>query len=281
MAMLQAPPRETIRDDVARALAEDIGPGDLTAGLVPASRSAHGAVVAREEAVICGGPWLEEAFRQLEASVGVRWLCEEGERVAPGAEVCQVEGSSRALLSGERTALNFLQLLSGTATRARELVDAVAGTGVRVLDTRKTVPGLRAAQKYATRCGGATNHRFGLYDAYLIKENHIQACGGLTPAVELARMRAAGAPVTVEIEELAQVETAIAAGADVLLLDNFGHAGLERAVDLAGGRVALEASGGVEEAEIRALAATGVHQISVGAITKHVRAVDLSLRLSA
>ncbi len=276
-----SPARETIRADVARALEEDVGGGDLTAALVPAGRTATGAVVAREEAVLCGAPWFDEVFRQLDATIGVRWHYAEGQRVPAGAELCRVQGASRAVLTGERTALNFLQLLCGTATEAARYAEALAGTGVRVLDTRKTVPGLRAAQKYAVRCGGAENHRAGLFDAYLIKENHIHACGGVTPAVELARMRAAGTPVTVEIEDLEQLEAAIAGGADAVLLDNFDLDGMRAAVAQAAGRVALEASGGVDLEQLRALAATGIDRVSVGALTKHVRAVDLSLRLSA
>ncbi|MCG5541554.1 MULTISPECIES: carboxylating nicotinate-nucleotide diphosphorylase [unclassified Halorhodospira] len=273
------PPRETIRDDVARALAEDVGGGDLTAALVPASRQAEGRVVAREAAVLCGSAWFDEVFRQLDRAVGVRWRHGDGDWLEPGAEVCRIQGPSRAVLTGERTALNFLQFLSGTATTARRYADALAGTGVRVLDTRKTVPGLRAAQKYAVRAGGADNHRFGLFDAYLIKENHIAACGGLTPAVEVARLRAAGTPITVEIEDLAQLDEAIAAGADVVMLDNFDADGIRQAVEQAAGRVALEVSGGVDLDAVRGLAATGVDRISVGALTKHVHAVDLSLRL--
>ncbi|MFP4146183.1 MAG: carboxylating nicotinate-nucleotide diphosphorylase [Halorhodospira sp.] len=273
------PLRERIESDVARALAEDVGAGDLTAALVPASRTAEGVVVAREEGVLCGARWFEAVFHQLDRTVGVRWLCADGDQVVPGATLCRVQGPARPLLTGERTALNFLQFLSGTATQARRFVDAVAGTGVTVLDTRKTVPGLRAAQKYAVRCGGGGNHRFGLYDAYLIKENHIEACGGITPAVELARMRAAGALVTVEIEDLEQLEAAIAAGADVILLDNFEPSGIRAAVLQAAGRVSLEVSGSVDLEAIRELAATGVDRISVGGVTKHVRALDLSMRL--
>ncbi len=274
------PPRETIEADVARALAEDVGGGDLTAGLVAASREAEAAVTLREEAVVCGGPWLEAVFRQLDRRVGVRWACAEGDRVGAGSVLCRLRGPAQALLTGERTALNFLQLLSGTATAVRGYVDAVAGTGVQILDTRKTIPGLRAAQKYAVRCAGGVNHRHGLYDAYLIKENHISACGGITPAVELARLRAAGAPVIVEVETLEQLEAATAAGADTVLLDNFDLEGIRAAVAQAAGRVALEASGGVGLEGVRQLAAAGVDRISVGAVTKHVRAVDLSMGLS-
>lgn len=274
------PARSVIEADVRAALEEDIGAGDLTAGLVPESRLAEAVVVVREAAVVCGGPWLDEVYRQLDRRVMVRWECSEGEWIEPGAVLCRLRGPTRALLSGERIALNFLQLLCGTATSARLFADAVAGTQAIVLDTRKTLPGLRAAQKYATRCGGVTNHRFGLFDAYLIKENHIIVCGGLTTAVELARMRATGAPVTVEIEHLEQLEQAIVAGADVVMLDNFAPQQIEQAVAQAAGRVALEVSGGIDIAQVRRLAETGVDRISVGALTKHVQAVDLSMRLS-
>ncbi|MFP4129292.1 MAG: carboxylating nicotinate-nucleotide diphosphorylase [Halorhodospira sp.] len=274
------PAREAIRADVARALEEDVGGGDLTAALVPASAAAEAEVIAREGAVLCGAAWLEEAFRQLDGTVEVRWLRADGDRVAPGTALCRVQGPARALLTGERTALNFLQLLAGTATEVRRFADAVAGTGVEILDTRKTVPGLRAAQRYAVRCGGGANHRGGLYDAYLIKENHIQACGGIARAVALARARADGTPVTVEVEGLEQMEAAIAGGADVVLLDNFDPAGVRAAVDQAAGRAALEVSGSVDLAGVRELAAAGVDRISVGALTKHVRALDLSMRFT-
>ncbi len=272
------PDRETIRADVARALEEDVGGGDLTAALVPATATAEAEVVAREEAVLCGAAWFEEVFRQLDGTVGVGWLRADGDRVAPGTALCRVQGPARALLTGERSALNFLQFLAGTATDVRRFADAVAGTGVQLLDTRKTVPGLRAAQKYAVRCGGGTNHRAGLDDAYLIKENHIQACGGIARAVGLARARAAGTPITVEVEDLEQMEAAIGGGADVVLLDNFEPAAIRTAVARAAGRAALEVSGSVDLDRVRELAATGVDRISVGALTKHVRALDLSMR---
>lgn len=282
-AELQAvpqPSRSVIESDVIRALEEDVGAGDLTADLVPQGRRAAGTIVAREAAVICGRPWVEETFRRLDQGIGTRWEVAEGEWVEPGEVVCRLRGPTRSLLTGERTALNFLQFLSGTATTARLFADAVARTHTQVLDTRKTIPGLRYAQKYATRCGGVTNHRFGLFDAYLIKENHIIACGGITPAVELAHIRAAGAPVTVEIENLEQLRAAIKAGADVVMLDNFAVEDLPMAVEQADGRVLLEVSGGVDLEQVQRLAQTGVDRISVGALTKHVRAVDLSMRLS-
>lgn len=273
------PPRKVIEADVQRALDEDVGTGDLTADLVPEARTSEGVIIAREAAVVCGRPWVEATFRKLDKRIATRWEVAEGDWVEPHGVICRLHGATSSLLTGERTALNFLQLLSATATSASLFADAVSGTPTQVLDTRKTIPGLRYAQKYATRCGGVVNHRCGLFDAYLIKENHILACGGLTPAVELAHIRAAGAPVTVEIENLEQLEAAIAAGADVVMLDNFAFEDLSTAVEQAAGRVSLEVSGGIDLEQVRRLAATGVDRISVGAITKHVRAIDMSMRI--
>lgn len=275
-----APPREAVRADVAKALAEDVGGGDLTAQLIPEPREGEATVVSRESVVLCGRPWFDEVFRQLDRRVGVRWQATEGEHIEAGSVVCVLQGPLRAVLTGERTALNFLQLLSGTATATARFVEAVQGTAARILDTRKTVPGLRAAQKYAVRSGGGTNHRHGLYDAYLIKENHIQACGGLRTAVELARLRATGTPVQVEVESLEELDQALEAGADWVLLDNFEPATVRRAVERVAGRARVEVSGSVDLDGVGELARTGVDFISVGALTKHVRAVDLSLRLT-
>lgn len=277
---LQPPPRERIREDVERALREDVGSGDVTAALVPAHRRAEARVISREAAVICGAPWVDEVCRQVDRHIGVRWEVDEGASVQPEHVVCRLQGPARSLLTAERTALNFLQLLSGTATTTRTYVDAVASSTTRILDTRKTLPGLRAAQKYAVRAGGGTNHRHGLYDAYLIKENHIAACGSVRTAVELARLKAAGTPVEVEVESLADLDEALAAGADWVLLDNFTPDDLRSAVVRAAGHARLEVSGGVSLPDVAALAATGVDFISVGALTKHVRAVDLSMRLT-
>ena len=275
----QPPPIDRIREQVALALDEDIGTGDLTAALIPEASLSGASVVCREEAVICGTPWFDEVYRQLAgARVSVHWRVEDGDRVAAGTEVCRLEGETRALLSGERTALNYLQTLSGTATLARRFADAVAGTGVRILDTRKTIPGLRLQQKYAVACGGCHNHRIGLYDAILIKENHIAAAGSVTAALERAQARSPRVEVEVEVEDMAQLHEALAAGARRVLLDNFSTEALEEAVAVAKGRARLEASGGVELSSLLELARTGVDDISIGALTKNVRAVDLSMR---
>jgi len=274
------PPLPDDIDTVVRhALAEDIGPGDITAGLIPAGARARARVIVREAAVLCGTAWFDAVFRQLDRRVQVVWQARDGERLRPGQALCQLHGPARSLLTGERAALNFLQTLSGTATATRRYADAIAGTGARLLDTRKTLPGLRTAQKYATACGGAQNHRLGLYDAFLIKENHILAAGGIAQAVARARQIAPGRPVEVEVEDLAELEQALAAGADMVMLDNMDLDTMREAVALTAGRTRLEASGNVELATIRAIAETGVDYVSVGAITKHLRAVDFSMRL--
>lgn len=267
---------------VEAALAEDIGRGDVTAALVPAAQRVHGRVITREAAVLCGRAWADETFRRLDATVRLTWHAADGARLHADQVVFEIEGPARAVLSGERTALNFLQLLSGTATAARAYVDAIAGTPCRILDTRKTLPGLRTAQKYAVRCGGADNHRMGLYDQVLIKENHIAAAGSLGAALAAARASSPGVPVEVEVESLQEFEEALAARPDVIMLDEFALADLRAAVALRNARgvpVKLEASGGVSLENVRSIAATGVDYVSVGSITKHVRAVDLSLRL--
>ncbi|MGH8277950.1 MAG: carboxylating nicotinate-nucleotide diphosphorylase [Gammaproteobacteria bacterium] len=269
---------EDIYDCVQRALAEDVGSGDLTAQLIDAKQRAHGHVTTREPAVLCGRAWFDEVFHQLDARIEIAWHAEDGAHVSPGQLLCHLAGPARALLTGERTALNFLQLLSGTATRAQAYVEAARGTHAVILDTRKTLPGLRAAQKYAVRTGGATNHRLGLYDGILIKENHILAAGGVRAAVAAARAPRTGVPVEIEVEKLEQLRAAIQAGAIRVLLDNFDLTRLRAAVVQAAGRVKLEASGGIDLKQLRATAETGVDYISVGALTKHVRAVDLSLR---
>ena len=267
---------------VEAALREDLGSGDVTAALVPAAQRVRGSVVAREEAVLCGRAWVDETFRQLDPRVQLTWHASDGERVAAGQAVLAIAGPARPVLSGERTALNFLQLRSGTATATRRFVDAVAGTGCRILDTRKTVPGLRTAQKYAVRCGGAHNHRMGLYDQVLIKENHIAAARSLTGAIEAARRSAAGIGVEVEVETLGELQEALNARPDIILLDDFTLEDMRAAVALnraAGTAAKLEVSGSVSQEAVRAIAETGVDYISVGAITKHVRAIDLSMRL--
>jgi len=267
---------------VAAALREDLGSGDVTAGLVPAAQRVRGSVVVREQAVLCGRAWVGETFRQLDSSVQLTWHAADGDRVAAQQVIFAIAGPARAVLSGERTALNFLQLLSGTATATRRFVDAVAGTSCRILDTRKTVPGLRTAQKYAVRCGGAQNHRMGLYDQVLIKENHIAAAGSLTGAIEAARRNAAGITVEVEVETPGELEEALNARPDIIMLDEFTLEDMRAAVALNRARGAvgkLEVSGSVSLEAVRAIAETGVDYISVGALTKHVRAIDLSMRL--
>jgi nicotinate-nucleotide pyrophosphorylase (carboxylating) len=277
------PGAAVIAESVRRALAEDVGSGDLTAALVPPGARAEAAIVAREGAVVCGTPWADEVFRQLDPSIRIAWYVADGARVAADQRLCALAGPARPLLTGERTALNFLQTLSGTATVARRYADAIAGTDCRILDTRKTLPGLRDAQKYAVRCGGCHNHRFGLYDGILIKENHIAAAGGIAAAVRAARASGAGVPVEVEVESLDEVREALAAGADILLLDDFSLDDTRAAVALARaqGRARLEASGGIDIARLREVAETGVDFISVGSLTKHLRAIDLSMRFKS
>jgi nicotinate-nucleotide pyrophosphorylase (carboxylating) len=267
---------------VQTALREDVGTGDVTAGLIPAERQARGRVVSREHAVVCGKAWVAEVFRQLDPSIHLTWHVEDGASVSPGDTVFEIAGSARPVLTGERTALNFLQLLCGTATETRRFVDAVAGTGCTILDTRKTLPGLRTAQKYAVRCGGAGNHRIGLYDMVLIKENHIATAGSITAAIAAARRAAPGLKVEVEVESLPELDQALAASPDIIMLDNFSHADMRTAVarNRAHARPAkLEASGNVDLGTVRDIAQTGVDYISVGAITKNTRAIDLSMRL--
>jgi nicotinate-nucleotide pyrophosphorylase (carboxylating) len=267
---------------VDAALREDVGSGDVTAALVPEGQRVRGSVITREAAILCGRAWAEEIFRRLDARVQLTWRAADGAALTAGQVIFDIAGPARAVLTGERTALNFLQLLSGTATVTRSFADAVAGTSCRILDTRKTVPGLRSAQKYAVRCGGGDNHRMGLYDRVLIKENHIAAAGSLTGAIEAARRSAPGLTVEVEVESLAELEEALSARPDIILLDEFSAADMTSAVRLnhaRGGAVKLEASGSVSLQVVPAIAATGVDYISVGALTKHVRAVDLSMRL--
>ncbi len=277
-----APPAD-LPDQVAAALKEDVGGGDVTAQLVPEGQRVRGRVVSREDAVLCGRPWAEETFRRLHAGIRLSWHATDGERLAAGGVVFEIEGPARPILTGERTALNFLQLLSATATQTSRLVAAVAGTGCAVLDTRKTIPGLRSAQKYAVRCGGGRNHRMGLYDMVLIKENHIAAAGSITAAIAAARRAAPGIKVEVEVESLRELEEALRAGPDIVLLDDFSLEDLAAAVSLNRSRgkpVALEASGSVSLETVRAIAATGVDYVSSGSLTKNVRAIDLSMRFA-
>ena len=262
---------------VANALREDIGNGDLTARLVPVATAASARVISRENAVICGRPWVDAVFSQLDAGVTVEWHVAEGTRAAANEAVFSVHGNARVLLTAERSALNFLQTLSGVATTARRYADLVRHTRVKLLDTRKTLPGLRLAQKYAVQCGGCHNHRIGLYDAYLIKENHIAACGGVTAAVTTARQASPGVQVEVEVQTLAELEEALAAAADIVMLDNFSLDQIRVAVEQTRGRAHLEASGGLDDHSLVAVAETGVDYISIGALTKHVRAIDFSM----
>lgn len=274
------PARALIEEQVRMALAEDVGPGDLTAALLMESQHSRVEVITRQDAVICGCAWFEEVFRQLDPAVFTEWQVADGERVDAGRTLCRLTGPTRALLTGERTALNYLQALSGTATRARRYADAVAGLPVRLLDTRKTLPGLRVQQKYAVLCGGCHNHRIGLFDAILIKENHILAAGSIAAALEAAFKLADGARVEIEVESLDEMREALAAGATHMLLDNFDLGQLREAVAVSGGKARLEASGGVTLEHIREIAETGVDDISVGDLTKDLEPIDLSMRFS-
>ena len=269
-----------IEANVRRALLEDVGSGDITAQLIPAERLATARIITREACVIAGTAWVDAVFRQLDPRVVVHWQVHDGDRASADQVLFTVEGPARSLLTGERSALNFLQLLSGVATRARAYADLVSHTQVRLLDTRKTLPGLRLAQKYAITCGGCHNHRIGLYDAFLIKENHIAACGGIAQAIATARSVAPGKPVEVEVENLDELEQALAGGADIIMLDELSLADMREAVRRTAGKARLEASGGINDTTLREIAETGVDYISLGTLTKDVKAVDLSMRLS-
>jgi nicotinate-nucleotide pyrophosphorylase (carboxylating) len=273
------PQRDLILANVRTALAEDVGPGDITAALIPGETQARARVITREQGILCGRDWVDAVFAELDSSIHVEWRYADGDPIAPGDSLFTLAGPARMLLTGERAALNFLQLLSGTATRCRRYADLVSDTSVRLLDTRKTIPGLRLAQKYAVRCGGCHNHRIGLYDAFLIKENHINACGGIAAAVAAARSLAPDKPVEVEVEDLQELQDALGAGSDRIMLDNFSLAQLTEAVNIAAGRAELEASGNVTDATLRPIAETGVDYISIGALTKDCKALDLSMRL--
>lgn len=273
-------PHSELEANVITALAEDIGSGDVTAKLIPEDDFSLASVITREPAIICGIDWFEEVFAQLDSQVFIEWDVDDGDKVEAGQQICSLSGSTRALLTGERTALNFLQTLSGTASKANEYATIVKGTGVKVLDTRKTIPGLRLAQKYAVSCGGCYNHRVGLYDAILIKENHILAAGGISEAVQAARFNSPELLVEVEVENLDELQQAIDAKAERIMLDNFDLDLLKQAVSITQGQAELEASGNVTLETIRAIAETGVDYISTGALTKDVKALDLSMRFS-
>ncbi|MCH8545087.1 MAG: carboxylating nicotinate-nucleotide diphosphorylase [Alcanivorax sp.] len=271
--------RAEIPETVRRALQEDVGSGDITAELIPDDDHAEARVITREPMTLAGSAWVDEVFHQLGGNVSVSWQAQDGEPVAADSTLFTLSGRTRAILTGERTALNILQTLSATATSARRYADMVAGTGVTLLDTRKTLPGLRTAQKYAVTCGGCANHRIGLYDAFLLKENHIAACGSITGAVEKARALYPQRWVEVEVENFDELVEALASGCDVIMLDNFSLDDLRTAVKTVNGKTRLEASGGIDDTTLRSVAETGVDYISIGGLTKHVRAVDLSLRL--
>jgi nicotinate-nucleotide pyrophosphorylase (carboxylating) len=265
--------------NVSAALVEDIGGGDLTALLTPGGRHSMGTVISRQEAILAGQAWFDACFQQLDPAADIEWMANDGEPVAPGQTICEIRADTRALLTAERAALNFLQLLSGTATTTRRYVDAIVGTGARIVDTRKTLPGLRLAQKYAVRCGGGSNHRLGLYDGILIKENHIIAAGGIPQVLQQAQQLANGAVfIQIEVETLEQLAEALDCGAAMILLDNMDLDQMREAVGINAGRAQLEASGGVRLQTVRAIAETGVDRISIGGLTKDLRAIDLSLR---
>ncbi|TBW54483.1 carboxylating nicotinate-nucleotide diphosphorylase [Marinobacter halodurans] len=265
---------------VALSLQEDVGSGDITAMLIPADRHASARVITRESAIVAGTAWVNEVFRQVDPDLVVNWTCGDGDRVAPDATLFTVEGNARSILTAERCALNWLQTLSGVATRCRDYADRVAHTSVKLLDTRKTLPGLRLAQKYAVTCGGCHNHRTGLYDAFLIKENHIAACGSIAGAIDTAHQIAPGKPVEVETENLTEFREALKAGADIIMLDEFSLEDMRTAVAENAGKTRIEASGGINESTLVPVAETGVDYISLGTFTKDVKAVDLSMRLS-
>jgi len=277
--MKKLPPRHLIAEQVRQALAEDIGTGDLTATLMPDNDTTRATLISREPAVVCGVAWVQEVFDQLDPDISIDWLSHDGDDVINEQAWCTIQGSSRGILTGERTALNFLQLLSGTATATKRMVDQLKGTTAQLLDTRKTVPGLRLAQKYAVCCGGGTNHRLGLYDGILVKENHIRAAGSVTQAMAAALAHSNDVSlIEVEVESVAELSQALTAGAQRLLLDNFSLAQLRRAVQINAGQAQLEASGNVTVKTIREIALTGVNFVSSGAMTKNIHAVDLSLQ---
>ena len=270
--------QEEIITNVKAALHEDIGTGDITAELIPEDATATAALITREHATLAGQQWFNEVFKQLDSSVQIDWLVKDGDVISPDQKLCNLSGSARSLLSGERAAINFLQTLSGTATAVASFVSLIKDTDAKILDTRKTIPGLRLAQKYAVACGGGKNHRIGLYDEILIKENHILAAGSITKAITAAKEK--NVPVEIEVESLQELEEALLSSPDQVLLDNFNIAELNKAVSIAKGKTKLEASGNVDKQTIRAIAETGVDYISIGALTKHVKAVDFSMRIN-
>jgi nicotinate-nucleotide pyrophosphorylase (carboxylating) len=277
-AAIMPPPEDIVDADVARALAEDLGSGDVTAALLP-DHPDTAYLLCKEDAVVCGRPWFDACHRALDPQVRIDWHVQDGDRVAAGGVLATLQGQARALVSAERASLNFMQTLSGTATVTAAYVDAVRGTGTAILDTRKTIPGLRIAQKYAVRCGGGVNHRIGLFDAVMLKENHVRAAGSLTAAIRSARAMHPALPLIVEVETLEQLDEALREGCERILIDEFDASARREAVRRAGGKIPLEVSGGVDLATVRAIAEDGVDCISIGALTKHVRAIDLSMKL--
>lgn len=277
-SLLSSALQATIEADIRHALEEDIGSGDVTAQLVPAGELATATIISREHAVVCGIPWAAAVFRHVSGEIVIDWQTQEGEAVSAGSTLCALSGPARALLTAERCALNFLQTLSATATATRRYVDTITGTNARILDTRKTLPGLRLAQKYAVRVGGGMNQRIGLYDGILIKENHIAAAGSIEAVLTNARALNANVPIQIEVETLEQLQSALEAGAKLVLLDNFDPATLKEAVCINAGRAILEASGGITLGNVREIALTGVDRISIGGLTKHIQAIDLSMR---
>jgi nicotinate-nucleotide pyrophosphorylase (carboxylating) len=275
---LMLPPITEIEHQVGRALEEDVGSGDVTAQLIPLKQTATARVISREDAILCGSAWFETCFRLADSGSRIVWHAHEGEHIHPDQLLCEIHGNARALLTAERCALNFLQTLSGVATATRQYADAIAGTAASVMDTRKTLPGLRLAQKYAVTVGGGKNQRIGLYDGILIKENHIAAAGGIIPALRAAQA-ASNVPTQIEVESMDELQTALDAGATLILLDNFTPDQMRTAVALNKGRAELEASGNITLANIREIAETGVQRISVGSLTKNVKAIDLSMRI--
>jgi nicotinate-nucleotide pyrophosphorylase (carboxylating) len=277
-AAITPPPEDIVDADVARALAEDLGSGDVTAALLP-DHPDTAYLLCKEDAVVCGRPWFDACHRALDPQVRIDWHVQDGDRVAAGGVLATLQGQARALVSAERASLNFMQTLSGTATVTAAYVDAVRGTGTAILDTRKTIPGLRIAQKYAVRCGGGVNHRIGLFDAVMLKENHVRAAGSLTAAIRGARAMHPALPLIVEVETLEQLDEALREGCERILIDEFDASARREAVRRAAGKIPLEVSGGVDLATVRAIAEDGVDCISIGALTKHVRAIDLSMKL--
>ena len=270
--------REAVRQNVEQALTEDLADGDISAGLIDEHTVAFAQVITRESGIFCGAPWVNETLKQLDETMHIKWQVADGDTVLPNQELFQLRGKARSLLSAERTMLNFVQLLSGTATRTAKYVELIADTQSQLLDTRKTVPGLRLAQKYAVKCGGGSNHRTGLYDAFLLKENHILAAGSIGAAVKAAKASAPSTPVEIEVESLAELQQAMEAGADIALIDNFSVTDSKAAVAMTRGNMVLEASGGITQESIAAIAATGVDYISCGDLTKSVEPMDLSMR---